>query len=155
MAEGYRDPWTWRPQARQRSRPRLRRPLHAASARVKYSAAGPARRQSTRHPRRSNTPRSGKASRLSLHIKIVLTDQRHNLADLVWLSLTTKFLQGEDFHYSSAHEDTMTAATADFLEAQHLKQPDQIIEVHVPYCTRNDPTEQLLRSHGRHGKDIV
>src|SRR6266568_2593284 len=66
MAEGYRDPWTWRPQARQRSRPRLRRPLHAASARVKYSAAGPARRQSTRHPRRSNTPRSRKASRLSL-----------------------------------------------------------------------------------------
>jgi hypothetical protein len=37
------------------------------------------------------------------------------------------------------HEDAVAAAAADFLEIQHLKQLDQIIEVRVPYCANGDP----------------
>src|SRR5258708_8220868 len=66
--------------------------------------AGPERRRSTRRLRRSCTPLSNKGSRLCLEVRIVRTDQRYGLADVLWLSLTIQLLQGQDFVNSSAHK---------------------------------------------------
>jgi hypothetical protein len=70
-AAGFHDLWTRRPRCTPRSRPRPRPRPRAVSAHERRSATGPVRRRSKRRPRRSSTPRSGKRSRLSLHIKIV------------------------------------------------------------------------------------
>ena len=94
-----------------------------------------------RRPRRSSTPRWGKRSRLSLHVKIVLTDEHYNLSDLIRLGLTTHLLQGEDLRNSRPHKHTMTATTARFIESQRMKQSDQIVEGHVAHCTRKDTAE--------------
>ena len=51
-------------------------------------------------------------SRLCLQVKIVLTDQRCNLTDLVGLGLAMNLLQGQDLRHTRAREDAMTAPTA-------------------------------------------
>jgi len=94
-----------------------------------------------RHRRRSSTPRSDKESRHSLQVKIVLANQRQNLADLIGLGLAAKLLQREDLFDAGMHLDAMTASPADFLEFQRLEQPDQVIEVHVPDCAGGDPAK--------------